>query len=60
MPSTPGTPQEHTRSETPDSRRNSTLDMARASHIQDAYNDQEETVGRLTGIVDALEKVAPK
>lgn len=60
MPSTPGTPQEYIRSETPDSRRNSILDMARASHIRDASNDHEETVGCLTRVVDALEKVAPK
>lgn len=60
MPSTPGTPQEYIRSETPDSRRNSTLDRARASHMQDTSSDQEEATGRMTRFADAFEKVAPK
>jgi hypothetical protein len=59
MTSTPNSP-EYPRSTTPDSRRNSTLDLARASHLREASSNQGETVGRMTRLADGLEKVAPK
>jgi len=52
MPSTP----EYARSRSSHSARNSTLDLARATHLQQSSGPAE----RRTGFADAFEKIAPK
>lgn len=52
MPSTP----EYARSRSSHAARNSTLDLARATHLQQSFGSEE----RRTGFADAFEKIAPK